>query len=99
MANALRAYADKQQTFYLDVIVRAHALHGKTVLAQFADAPGATPRLRQRKPLGRVQIALTIEPEALEALDRDAAAAGLDRSTFVTELLNLSVGDGRKPHR
>ncbi len=96
VADALRRYSQKQSTYYVDVILRAHALHGKTVLAQFEATPGTAPRLRHRKPLGRVQVALTIKPEMLAAIDRDAELAGLDRSAFVAELLALTVGDGGK---
>lgn len=95
LADRLRAHTDRLDTYYLDVIVRAHARHGAEVIAAHQPDPGAEPILRRKRPLGRVQVALTIEPEKLAAIDRDAESARLDRSAFVAEVLQREIRPSR----
>lgn len=88
VAEDLRRFTESENTFYLDVVLRAHALHGEG--ARSALQPGSgPPPLRRRKPLGRVQIALAVPTGALAELDREAASLDIDRSSYVTELLTV----------
>lgn len=87
----LKTAAAAEGRFYLDLILDAF-IHGRRLIQSEVDAAlgdsmtGMRP-LRRRTPPGRVQVALLIPEDDLAALDQAAAAARLDRSGYVAELL------------
>lgn len=96
LATALRTYTEDHNTFYLDVIVRAHALHRPIVMEGLRIEDGALPALRRRQPSGRLQVALGVPPDFLAQLDREAAELDIDRSSYVTALLQQHLRQPRK---
>lgn len=92
VAARLREAAASGDRYYLDIIGTAFAAHHEEIERAFMDRAPASPlgeRPRHRKhPPGRVQVALALPAGGLAELDTRAARVELDRSSYVTELLD-----------
>lgn len=89
VATLLRTTADTEQRIFLDIILTAFITHANDVDADMvAERSSNSARGgRRRAGSGRTQIPLNIKAEDLEILDARVSALGLDRSSYITELL------------
>jgi hypothetical protein len=95
LAEELKAATSRAAGYYLDVILTAFVEHADEVRSarnsyrSIGDLTVAPPR--RRLPPGRTQIPLNIGEDALREIDRTATELGLDRSSFIGELLDRAL--------
>lgn len=95
LAARLRRAAEIRQQYYLDVILSAFAAHHAAVRAQHeesAGAPVSLQPLRRHRPPGRTQVPLNVPAADLAVIDQEADVVGLDRSAYLTEILQRELG-------
>jgi len=83
IAARLRETAEREDRFFLDIVLDAFGKHAPIIDAELT---GIDPASRDRS-AGRTQIPLNIFPEDLAKVDRQAGRLNLDRSAYVAELL------------
>lgn len=90
-AAKLKRIAAQEELYYLDIVLAAYMDHGEAIATDLdtTDSPlvGYNPA-RRRRPSGRVQIPLAIDPSDLLVLDTAAKNLAIDRSSYVTELID-----------
>ncbi len=95
LAGDLKAAARRNATVYLDLILHAYADHAPGVEAGRSEpteiAGVLLPPRRRPRPPGRTQIPLNIPEPALRTIDQAAERLGMNRSEYITELLERAL--------
>ncbi len=95
LAARLRSAAEVRQQYYLDVILAAFTAHHAAVRAAHeasANGPVSLRPLRRHRPPGRTQVPLNVPAADLAMIDHEADAVGLDRSAYLTEIVQRELG-------
>lgn len=95
IADDLKEERRRESTYYLDIILDAFLEHSAGLVVERRESPRiggmAVTGRRKRRPSGRTQIPLVVPEGVLAEIDKTAEDLGLDRSAFVSALLERAL--------